>query len=215
MDSYSGRRIASVGAYLKGTIVLGALMAFAPLAAWFDIQVLGNKIQELSVVEISQALMLVLSIACFSILAIRSRTDRTFAVLAAALFGTLLIRELDQLFDLISHGFWKYPVTLVLLAATAWWLHDRRGVIAGFHRFVISNASGLMMAGFVLVMVYSRLIGMGAIWSGIMEDQFLRVIKNAVEESAELLGYTLLSAASLRYLALRRHTARQAWRGWS
>src|SRR5690606_41611676 len=37
------------------------------------------------------------------------------------------------------------------------------------------------------LLVHSRLLGMGAIWEGLLAEQYLRVFKNAVEEATELL----------------------------
>ena len=47
------------------------------------------------------------------------------------------------------------------------------------------------------LLVYSRLLGMGAIWKGLLAEQYLRVFKNAVEETTELLGYVLIAAAAV------------------
>src|SRR5690606_3506947 len=49
------------------------------------------------------------------------------------------------------------------------------------------------------LLVYSRLLGMGAIWEGLLAEQYLRVFKNAVEETTELLGYVLIAAAAVTY----------------
>jgi hypothetical protein len=45
------------------------------------------------------------------------------------------------------------------------------------------------------VLVYSRLL-----WQALLDAQYLKLFKNAVEESAELLGYVLILAASMAYV---------------
>jgi hypothetical protein len=38
------------------------------------------------------------------------------------------------------------------------------------------------------------------LWHGLLGDVYIRVFKNAVEESTELLGYTFTVAATLSYV---------------
>ena len=42
---------------------------------------------------------------------------------------------------------------------------------------------------------------MTEIWTAVLGDGYVRTAKNAIEETGELLGYTFILAASLRYLA--------------
>jgi len=55
----------------------------------------------------------------------------------------------------------------------------------------------------VLLLFYSRLMGMTSLWNGLLGDQYIRIFKNAIEETTELLGYTFILAASLGYVAQR------------
>jgi len=55
----------------------------------------------------------------------------------------------------------------------------------------------------VMLLFYSRLFGMGALWQGLLGEGYIRIFKNAVEETTELLGYTFILAASLTYATRR------------
>lgn len=83
---------------------------------------------------------------------------------------------------------------------------------------MVSRFTIIMTIGLALLLAYSRLIGMGALWQGLLEDGYVRVVKNAVEESAEVLGYALILVASIGYVGsrirrLRRRSARSASAG--
>ncbi|WP_231472338.1 hypothetical protein [Pseudoxanthomonas suwonensis] len=70
-----------------------------------------------------------------------------------------------------------------------------------------------MTIGLVLLLIYSRLFGMTALWEGLLADSYVRVVKNAAEECTELLGYTLVMASALTYAAQRLHERRKALAG--
>jgi hypothetical protein len=50
----------------------------------------------------------------------------------------------------------------------------------------------LLVAGFLVVVVYAQLIGQKALWMAVLAPDVYRPIKEIVEESSELLGYLLL-----------------------
>lgn len=57
-----------------------------------------------------------------------------------------------------------------------------------------------MASGFLVVLVFSRLFGIHALWQHLMLGDYNRVVKNMAEEGTELLGYGLCWLASVRYL---------------
>lgn len=189
--------------HLGRTFLFGFMVTLPPLLAWLDIHWLGDAVGEWSLVELTQEGFLAASVLAFARLAWRRAEDRGFAVLAAALFACMFLREMDEALDLIAHGFWKYPVTLLIVGSLAWASRDWRGAVAGLVRFLTSRAGTVMTIGLVLLLFYSRLIGMTSLWTGLLGDQYIRVFKNTIEETTELLGYTFILAASLGYLAQR------------
>ncbi|AWH52776.1 hypothetical protein C1924_06105 [Stenotrophomonas sp. ESTM1D_MKCIP4_1] len=199
-------------AHVGRTFLFGLMMAIAPALAWLDIHWLGDAVGEWSLVELTQEGFLAASVAAFVRLAVRRADDRRFAVLAAALFACMFLREMDEALDLIAHGFWKYPVAALVAGSLAWASRDWRGTLQGLVRFLASRAGTVMTIGLVLLLVYSRLIGMTSLWSGLLGDQYIRVFKNAIEETTELLGYTFILAASVGYVAQRVREPRVAKR---
>lgn len=189
--------------HLGRTLLFGLMVALPPLLAWLDIHWLGNAVGEWSLVELTQEGFLAASVAAFVRLALRRPEDRRFAVLAAAFFASMFLREMDELLDLIAHGFWKYPVTALVAGALGWASRDWRAALSGLVRFLTSRAGTVMTIGLVLLLFYSRLMGMTSLWNGLLGDQYIRIFKNAIEETTELLGYTFILAASLGYVAQR------------
>ena len=65
---------------------------------------------------------------------------------------------------------------------------------------------GVLTVGFVILHVYSRLYGKGKLWQALMgEDTYMRRVKDASEESIELLGYSIMLIGTIElYLHARR-----------
>ena len=55
------------------------------------------------------------------------------------------------------------------------------------------------MSGFITLFVFSRMFGRKVLWKAIMDDKFLRVVKDAAEECTELFGYLLIVFAAIEY----------------
>jgi len=186
-----------------------ALMVSLPvLALYIDIHWLQDDLGEWSLVELTQELFLLLSALAFGLLARRNPRDRAFAVLAAGFMGCMLVRELDALWDLAFRGLWQLLVCLIAASCLLYALQDGRRAINALARFLVSRSGTAVTMGLVLLLFYSRLFGMTALWHGLLGDGYIRVFKNAVEESTELLGYTFILAGSLSYV---RQQVRRPW----
>lgn len=185
-----------------------SLMAIPPIAVLLDIQWLGNSVGEQSLVESLQLILLAITAAAFVSLARRSPTERRFAVLAAGFFACMGIRETDAAWDLVFDGLWQLLVAGVALAAVAYAAADWRAALRSLGRFLASRAGLLMTLALGILLVHSRLLGMGAIWEGLLDEQYLRVFKNTVEETTELLGYVLIAASGIVYVARQREFKR-------
>ena len=109
------------------------------------------------------------------------------------------IRETDAAWDVVSDGLWQVLVATVARAATAYAAADWRSTLRALGCFVSSRPGVRMITALGLLLVYSRLLGMGVIWEGLLDEQYLRVFKNAVEETTELLSYVLICAAGMTY----------------
>lgn len=115
----------------------------------------------------------------------------------------MLIREIDAVLDLLLDGLWQGLVTVVSVACLTYSLFDWRSALRGMARLVVSRAGVVMIVGLAILLVYSRLLGMGLLWQGLLGDGYLRLFKNAIEEGTELLGYVIILIASLIYVTGR------------
>ncbi|MFT3761284.1 MAG: hypothetical protein QM761_01465 [Pseudoxanthomonas sp.] len=197
-------------AHLGRSALLALVMAVPVALLYADIQWLRDGVGEWSLTELTQVGFLFATAWAFARLARIREDDRGFAVLAAGLFACMLVRELDAVWDLAFRGLWQLLVAAIALGCMAWALRDRRATLAATARFLVSRSSAVMTVGLVLLLIYSRLFGMTALWQGLLSEQYVRVFKNAAEECTELLGYTLIMASSLTYVAQRLRERRKA-----
>lgn len=181
----------------------GVVLAVLGAGAVFMDAKYFNVLYDISVVESAQTLCLLISIACLLISAYAKKSGGL--ILVAGFLGCMFIREQDGLFDLIAHGSWKY----FALAVTAVALYQARcfGVsqtIKTLAKFCRSREFYFIMTGLLTVLVFSRLMGMGALWKLVMGDAFDYTVKFTVEEALELWGYLLIMYAALSVRFVRQ-----------
>lgn len=189
--------------HLTRTGVFALMVSLPALLLYCDIHWLGDGVGEWSLVELTQEGFLLASVLAFVRLARRRVEDRRFAVLAAGLFACMLLREMDALFDLLLHGLWKWVAVPVAMGCLFYASRQWRAALSGLVRFLNTRAGTLMTIGLVLLLCYARLIGLTSLWQGLLDDSYIRVFKNAIEETTELLGYTFILAGSLAHVAQR------------
>lgn len=198
-----------VGALAGRYAGLALLTALPVVLFHLDTLWLGNSVSEWSLVEVMAEAFVLSCILSFARLARHSEADRRFAVLAAAFFGCVLVRELDALLDLVFDGLWQVLVTAIAVPAIIWAARDFPATLAGARRFLATRQGATMAAGLAVLLVFSRLFGMGAIWGQFVDLDTARVVKNAIEECTELLGYSLILVASAGYRRRRMRLARR------
>src|SRR5690606_9167026 len=197
-------------ARLGRSLLLALIMATPVALLYADIHVLGDAVGEWSLVELTQLGFLLATVLAFVRLARARAEERGFAVLAAGFFACMLIRELDAVWDLLFHGLWSILVAAVATACLGHALRQREATLAATARFLVSRSAAVMTIGLVLLLVYSRLFGMASLWHGLLAGNYVRVFKNAAEECTELLGYSLVMAAALTYVAQSVRERRKA-----
>ncbi|NMP16927.1 hypothetical protein [Thalassotalea sp. Y01] len=158
-----------------------------------DIMLLSSNINEDSLTEITQQTLLLLVVCCFLSICLFTQQHRHFHVLLAGFFACMLIRELDAYFDqLIRHGFWVYIVLFVALGSITYAWQEKRDNITALTNLINHNCFYSFCTALVIILVFSRLFGMGDLWQELMGDNYVRQVKNSFEEGIELLGYSLL-----------------------
>ena len=102
---------------------------------------------------------------------------------------------------MIVHGAWKYfALALIAFVFYQAWCLGKENTIATLAAFMKSRSYTFIFIGLLIVLVFSRLFGMGELWETIMADHFNRTVKNVVEEGTELWGYALIFWGALNYL---------------
>ena len=164
---------------------------------YLDVTVHKNIVEN-SFVEYGQEALLLATTTLFTIQATAKRQGGLWLV--AGFFGCMFIRELDAYFDMIVHGAWKY-FALVVIAFVFFkaWRLGKENTIASLAAFMKSRAFVFIFIGLLIVLVYSRLFGMGELWHSVMPKHFNRTVKNVVEEGSELWGYALVFWGAVKY----------------
>ncbi|HEY0286712.1 MAG TPA: hypothetical protein VGC62_06830 [Pseudomonas sp.] len=164
---------------------------------WLDIAVFNTQMLEISFTEITQEIMLFLCAVLFWWCS-RVAGQKGFSVLAGGFFACLLMRELDGLFDPISHSAWCWPFTVIAIVSlfVGFRPKNRDETLAALARFARTPAFGSITTG-LGVLVFSRVFGMGNLWHLILNEGYARLAKTTVEEGVELLTYAMWLAASI------------------
>ena len=163
-----------------------------------DFVLLNGNVGEISVTEMLQQLLLIVSSVSFVYLARKRNEVKNAAVLISAFFAVLFIREMDFWFDKIAHGAWVFPAALVAGSAIFYAVKNGKRTIDQLALILASPHMNLLVTGVMLLLVFSRLFGMGSFWHNVMGDDYVRAVKNIAEEGTELLAYCLIAFASLK-----------------
>ncbi|HBN2794889.1 TPA: transporter, partial [Klebsiella oxytoca] len=143
------------------------------------------------------------------LLAKQYKSMRYCNILIGGFFLAMLIRELDALFDLISHGSWVWFALIAALAALINPLIHYRQTMEQLTQYTRTPGYGMLISGLLAILVFSRLFGMQGLWQAILDDGYVRVVKNVVEEGSESFGYMLCLTASIGYYCNFRGTLGQ------
>lgn len=90
---------------LKYIFVVASICAIVPLILRIDIKFFGTFNHESSLIEWFQLLCLFLTITIFTRLLFKIPNLKRASMLIAAFYLVLFIRENDDIFDLVYHGF--------------------------------------------------------------------------------------------------------------
>ncbi|MCT4717094.1 hypothetical protein MUA01_19260 [Enterobacteriaceae bacterium H18W14] len=178
-------------------VASGVLILFSDVI-WFH-----DFVRENSFTEIVQESILLLLALLFFGHAKKVPSRRHSSVLIGGFFTCMLIRELDFAFDQIFHGSWVWFALFTTFACVSYALRNKPKALEGLAAFMRHPAYGMMLAGLLCVMVFSRLFGMHELWEGLMLDGYNRLVKNMVEEGTEMFGYIICLLSGIWYLCHR------------
>lgn len=172
--------------YLSICTIVPALVL---LEFWF----FNSSCEEIGVIEISQEFILFLTI--LFLINFSNESNKRIAYLFCYFLSILLIRELDFLFDYISHGFWFWIVLVVLFACIYKNYYFRDILLIEFEKVKNTSSFSILLLGFSFLFVFSRLFGTSDLWEIILVDDYIRLVKTVVQEGLELFGYLLIFVA--------------------
>ena len=164
---------------------------------YFDIKTFGD-IREHSFVELGQSIFLFATSVIFMYLASKKKANGLWLV--AGFFVCMLIREQDAYFDDIFHGSWAY-FALASVVFFVWkaWSQGKDNALKTMAEYMQSPPFTTMSFGVMIILFFSRVMGMGKLWKLVMGENFIRVVKNVVEEGTELFGYSIIFLAAVEY----------------
>ncbi|MBA5764374.1 hypothetical protein H2O73_18625 [Vibrio sp. 404] len=171
---------------------------FVNVCIRLDVIVLGSSLSETSVTEIAQIALLVITSACFYRLSQREVKLRHAAILMAGFFAVLTIREMDHWFDIVSHGFWFYPALAVTVAVLCYAYRGGVHTVNELATVLRLSHTKQLITWVILLLVFSRVYGMGGLWQQVMGEHYIREVKNISEEGIELLCYSFIAMSAVQ-----------------
>lgn len=153
---------------------------------------ISGEFKEDSLTERTQEVFLLLSIFILAISSIKFEAFRYFNAILSLFFLTHLIRELDSILDAVFDGLWQILAFSVVAIALVILIKHRKLFWNQAEEMQHQFAFGVFTIGLFVLHVFSRLYGKGSNWENLMGDSYFRTIKDASEESIELLGYSII-----------------------
>lgn len=189
----------SIAGSLAGYFLLALACTFPVAMLMLDILWLNNGVGEHSFTEYAQSLILLLTIGTFAYVIAKHDKEKPFAYMAIGLFTAMLIREQNFLFNDLGAHLWESLVIITLVITIT--LSRRSGTPFApvFSTYLRSRAGQIMVIGLIILLFYSRFLGMGMIWTSLLDDGYVRTVKNAIEEGTELLAYVIILYAAQVY----------------
>lgn len=155
---------------------------------------------EFSPVEIIQAIILGVCGMIMGWVAKYCPSQRPIAFGFGGMALAFLIRELDYFLDrFIIDNLWQVLIAIVAAFVIAYTIRQRRRLQIALARIWPSPGLTLLFAGAVILFAFVRLVGHEPLWMSILGDAYQRVIKLAVEEFIELIGYFLWMIGTIEY----------------
>jgi len=160
--------------------------------------VLGTS--EYSPIEMIQPLILVVCGLLMGWVAMNYTSQRPIAFLFGGLALAFTIRELDFFFDhYLIDNLWQTLIAIAGALVIAYTYRHRKRLNIALGRLWPSPGLALLFAGAVILFAFVRLVGHEPLWQAILGDDYRRIVKLAVEEFIELIGYLLWLIGSIEY----------------
>jgi len=156
---------------------------------------------EYSPIEIIQPLILGICGLLMAWVAQNCPSQRPIAFPFGGLALAFLIRELDFYFDrYLIDNLWQVLVAVAGAFVITYVVRQRRRMKIAWARVWPSPGMALLFAGAVILFAFVRLVGHEPLWQSILGADYQRIVKLAVEEFIELIGYFLWLIGTIEYV---------------
>ncbi len=166
---------------------------------------------EFSPVEIIQSIILGICGLIMLWVARYCPSQRPIAFGFGGLALVFLIRESDYFLDrFIADNLWQVLVAMLGSLLIVYTYRHRKRLTIALARIWPSPGVTLLFAGAVILFAFVPLVGHEPLWQSILGDAYQRVIKLAIEEFIELMGYYLWMIGTIEYAFQARAIAYRA-----
>ncbi|MCP4300350.1 MAG: hypothetical protein GY783_07180 [Gammaproteobacteria bacterium] len=163
---------------------------------------------EFSPVEIIQAIILLICGLIMGWIARYCPSQRPIAFAFGGMALIFLIRESDYFLDrFLVDNLWQVLVAVLGSLLIAYVYRHRKRLLIALARIWPSPGLTLLFAGAVILFAFVPLVGHEPLWMSILGDAYQRVIKLAIEEFIELIGYFLWMIGTVEYAIQARAIA--------
>jgi hypothetical protein len=149
---------------------------------------------ELTFTEIAQEVILFTLFVAYVFIGYRYREIRVVSNFVSLFFLMAFIREFNFLIDK-----WIFPVLVVLVILVLLVIRDFKKIKQSSIAFFRNPAAHWFLAGLLITLVFSRLLGRSKFWRLLYHDESYRLAKAATEEGVELLGDTLMLISAVEF----------------
>ena len=127
-------------------------------------------------------------------------SQRPIAIPFGGMALAFMIRELDYFFDrYLIDNLWQVLIGFAAAFVIVYTYRARKRLKIAWARIWPSPGIALLFAGSVILFSFVRLVGHEALWMSILDDGYRRIVKLAVEEFIELIGYFLWLIGTIEY----------------
>jgi len=163
---------------------------------------------EFSPVEIIQAIILAVCGLIMGWVAKYCPSQRPIAFGFGGLALIFLIRESDYFLDrFVADNLWQVLIAVLGALLIVYTHRHRKRLTIALARIWPSPGITLLFAGAVILFAFVPLVGHEPLWMSILDDAYQRIIKLAIEEFIELMGYFLWMIGTIEYALQARAIA--------
>jgi len=164
--------------------------------------------REWTMIELTELAFLLITACIFISAGYLDPSKRALMTSLAGLMILFLIRELDWIFYDIYLNW--LPIAIIhIYFMTKLVIYQRKGLNRALLDFFNQPCSGIVLSGFLTVLVFSRFCSNKLFWKLVMGHHFVNDVRRFAEEGVELFGYSLLLIAAIEYFNVCYKRAQQ------